>query len=323
MTSKEKGDRPINSCSDRLKAHTKLSPSHCISSQSRSLYKAHLKDLKASGLTDENIAGIQHFSADVETARTIVGHELSGLIFSYFDPCGIPYHCVDGTPFYRIKPDWGDRKTEDSPKYLSPKDQGCRPYFSCLYSDWPKAIKSTKIDLWETEGEKKGDCGCANGLAAIAFAGVDAWVDSCDRITGDRLPESRVLPELDAIEWKHRKVYQCFDSDIIEKIPVQTALAKRAYYLRQLGAYPYLVLLPNEINGAKNGLDDFVFRHGIEALRILGKEAKPTPLELPKTKQGKDAGAVLKLEEPNEQYKSLMAWAVLKEDWAYRAGIGW
>lgn len=323
MTAKEKGDRPINGCSDRPEANAKLSLSHCTSDQVRSLNKAHLKDLRNSGLADESIAEIRHFSADVETASSLVGCKLPGLIFSYFEPDGKPYLCSNGIPFYRIKPDWGDRKTEDSPKYLSPKDQGCRPYFSCLYSDWPKAIKSTKIDLWETEGEKKGDCGCANGLAAIAFAGVDAWVDSHDRSTGEELAESRVLPELGVIEWKHRKVYQCFDSDIIEKFPVQTALAKRAFCLHQLGAYPHLVLLPNESDGSKNGLDDFVVRHGINALRVLGREAELTPFKTQDKANGKETTVTLDLKEPESHCKAVMAWAVLKESWAYRPGIGW
>jgi len=287
------------------------------------LTDTHKVELQSSGLNPEQIAATGHFSADRATADNLVGVKLPGLIFRYCDLEGKPFLKTDGKPFYRLKPNWGSLKTEDSPKYLSPKDQGCRPYFSRLYPNWQQVAKSTKIDLWETEGEKKGDCGCANGLAAIAFSGVDGWVDSCPRVGEADLEDSRVLPELSVIDWRSRKVYQCFDSDIVDKISVQSALARRAYELAQLGAYPYLVLLPNEIDGAKNGLDNFVLKHGIEALEILAKKAQRTLFKIEEDKQNKKKKVFLKLDEPESHYKAVMAWAVLKENWAYRPGIGW
>ncbi len=280
-------------------------------------------DLESSGLTPEQMAIVGHFSADKDKAERLVGCSVQGLIFQYCDPSGKPYLKSDGQPFHRIKPDWGDRKTEDSPKYLSPKNEGCRPYFSRLYPNWLKAITSSKIDLWETEGEKKGDCGCANNLAVIAFGGVDSWVDRCPRKGERKLNESRKLPELADIKLQDRRVYQCYDSDIIEKLPVQTALAKRAYNLDQSGAKPYLILLPNEINGSKNGLDDFVVRHGIEALKVLAKEAEVTPFQVEKDEEGRVEAITLCLKEPESHYKALMAWAVLKEIWSYRPAFGW
>lgn len=302
------------------------SQKNCAEQLSAILTPAHQEDLKSSGLSDEQIIATGHFSADRATAKDLIGHDLEGLTFNYRDPSGRPYLRKDGKPFYRIKPDWGDRKTEDSPKYLSSKDEGCRPYFSRLCPNWKKIVKSSKVDLWETEGEKKGDCGCTHGLPVMAFAGVDSWVDRCPRSDEDKLRNSRVLPELSVIEWKNRRVNQCFDSDIIEKLPVQTALAKRAATLIQSGAKPYLVLLPNEIDGSKNGLDDFIVRHDVEALKVLAKDAKPT---LYKTEEveGEDGkkkvNYFLKLEEPDSHTKALMAWSVLKETWAYRPGSGW
>jgi len=237
-------------------------------------------DLEKSGLTDEQMILTGHFSADEETAERLVGMKLKGLVFSYTDPNGKPYPRSNGKPFHRIKPDYGEGKS-DRPKYLSPKGEGCRPYFSKLYTDWKNAITSTKIELWETEGEKKGDCGCANGLAVIAFGGVDGWVDSRDR--QDENDKSKSLLELKVIDYKNRRVNLCFDSDIIEKPQVQLALAKRAIALKTLGAIPYLVLLPNEIDGSKNGLDDFIFRHGVVALQTLAHEALKV-----ETKEAKD-----------------------------------
>jgi hypothetical protein len=328
MNSKSESDRGVDS-RDRSVHHESIQ-SHCTQPSAKSLTQAHRQELKASGLNEEQIKKVGHFSADAATAKKLVGIALPGLIFPYNDPFNRPYLKKDGRPYYRVKPDWEKRKAEESPKYLSPEREGCRPYFSPLHSNWTKVLKSTKTDLWETEGEKKADCGCANGLAVIAFAGVDAWVDRYDRETGHKLDTSRLLPELTVINWATRRVNQCFDSDIIEKIPVQMALAKRARALKQDGAIPYLILLPNEVDGAKNGLDDFVVRHGIEALKVLAKAAKPTPVKIEehevKDAQGnkqKEYSCSLTLEEPQSHPKALMAWAVLKERWAYRPSIGW
>lgn len=131
------------------------------------------------------------------------------------------------------------------------------------------------------------------------------------------------MPELSAIDWRNRKVSQCFDSDIMDNISVQSALARRAYELTRIDAYPYLVLLPNEIDCSKDGLDDFNVRHGIEALKILAKEAQGAPFKVKEDKESKKKKVFLKLEEPESHYKALMTWAVLKETWAYRPGIGW
>lgn len=289
------------------------------------LTQAHQKDLEASGLTPEQITATGHFSANAEIAKELVDSPKPGLIFRYYDPLGKAYLRSDGKQFCRIKPDWGEAKTEDTPKYLSPKDQGCRPYFSRLLPNWSKVIKSTKIDLWETEGEKKGDCGCAHGLAVLAFAGVDSWVDSSARKGKLKPRKSQPLPELSIVNWKNRKVFQCYDSDIIHKLPVQSALAKRAATLVNLGAYPHFLLLPNELDGSKNGLDDFVVRHGIDALKMLAKSSKRTPYESREIGgvNNKEIIYVLNLKEPGNHYKSLMVWSVLKERWAYRPGSGW
>ncbi len=298
------------------------------STQKPYLTEKHRADLQSSGLSPEQMAITGHFSVGKAQAKQLVGYQLPGLVFSYCDPNGQPYQCFNGRLFYRIKPDWGQRKTEDNPKYLAPKGVGCRPYFSRLYPQWQKASQSTKIDLWETEGEKKGDCGCANGLAVIAFSDVDAWGDRCQRPNEDLFEGSRCLPELAVVKWEKRKVYQCYDSDIIEKEGVQHALAKRAKALQQQKAKPHLVILPNETDGSKNGLDDFIVRHGVEALRVLAQNASPTPIATtPIAKSNKESDdktrVHLNLREPKLVYKALMAWSVLKEHWAFYPGIGW
>ena len=69
-------------------------------------------------------------------------------------------------------------------------------------------------------------CGCANDIAVLDFAGVDAWVDKIDRLTGEKLEEGGggvavQIPELEIVNWADRRVNQCFDSDIVEKPSVR------------------------------------------------------------------------------------------------------
>ena len=66
-----------------------------------------------------------------EEAYELVGYKLSGWVVLFCDPKGNPY-LDKGKPFYRLKPDPEQLTGDDPPKYLSPKDAGCRPYFLSL-----------------------------------------------------------------------------------------------------------------------------------------------------------------------------------------------
>ena len=63
-----------------------------------------------------------------EEAYEMVGYKLSGWVVLFCDPKGNPY-LHQGKPFYRLKPEPDQLKGDDPPKYLTPKDAGCRPYF--------------------------------------------------------------------------------------------------------------------------------------------------------------------------------------------------
>jgi hypothetical protein len=299
----------------------------------------HLADLKASGLTFDQMRQAGYRSVEKEQAKQITGYALAGMLIPYSDSEGKPYTTSDGRPFTRLKPDYEGEPDPDRPKYLSPKGNGNRPYFSPLH-DWERIIKSAKIPLWETEGEKKADKACAEGFACIGLPGVTAWQDKSSRpeeaeqtpaqLMEDphdmaeaeaafKLEESRQLPELDAINYKYRIVFQCYDSDLVHKMSVQGALKNRALYLQEtLEARPQTVVLPTEPDGSKNGLDDFLVRHGAEALQLLADFALPTLVENRKHQLVLNPQIL----EPNPHYKALMAWAVLKEHWSFRPGIG-
>ncbi|HEY9846247.1 MAG TPA: phage/plasmid primase, P4 family, partial [Candidatus Caenarcaniphilales bacterium] len=306
----------------------------------------HYQELKASGLSDEQILATGHYSIrNVQEGKKVVGVKHKGLAFRYLDPWGKPYTRTDGRAFYRIKPsDWAEHHHQDiedgdaPPKYLTAAGEGNKPYFSPLSSYWQRDIKRSKYDLDFTEGEKKADSACAHGIPTIGLSGVYGWLDKLPRPGEIQLPpaqlvedpydtiaanhnlqleDSRPLPELSVIALEHRRCNLVFDSDIIHKLPVKQAQFTLALWLQSQKARPYIVLLPNELDGSKNGVDDFIVRHGIRAYKKLRDIAQPALMVSKK-------GIRLNLpKDPIPRNKAVMVWAVLKEHWAYRPGTGW
>ncbi len=292
------------------------------------------------GFSDSQLVKLGHFSVvSAKEAKKQIGINHRGLVFRYLDPAsGLPYLNSKGKPFYRMKPrDWEeswDDPIEPPPKYLSQRDEGNKPYFSPLLQHFNRLAKKPSIDLDITEGEKKADALTAHGFFSVGLAGVYGWLDKSARLNeidippaqiieddeeaidalDEKLPTSRMIPELrDAIEWKHRRVNIVYDSDLSGKRQVRAALNDLADALLDLGAEPYIVRLPNEIDGSKNGVDDFLKRHGQEAYNFLRKIAKSAfkkkKFHFP--------------QEPTPYEKIIMAWAVMKDSWRFRPGVGW
>ncbi|NJM57157.1 MAG: DUF3854 domain-containing protein [Synechococcales cyanobacterium RU_4_20] len=339
----------------------------------------HLAKLISSGLTPEQALLTGHRSVNAAEAKQLTGHELPGLLLTYTDPSGKPYQVMTGKwahkPFYRLRPDWAAARHAQkehyqdadgaAPKYLSPKDCGNRPYFSPL-CDWRRVMRKTSELVLLTEGELKGDAGCAYGFPAIAGAGVSAFVDRNSRgewMAGsdgsawdiddgrgdddDGQPVARFLPELESFPWKNRPVGIVFDSDLTKKFPVRKSLESLLTHVRARAGEGFPVLLPNELDGSKNGLDDFLARHGREALRLIiecfwamqgnrnamakyGPASKlkgGTKIMGGRTADGQphdgSQACLLKITEPEAHTKAVMTWAVLKEGWAYRPSLGW
>ncbi|NJR71047.1 MAG: DUF3854 domain-containing protein [Synechococcales cyanobacterium CRU_2_2] len=235
-----------------------------------------------SGLTEEQALATHHRTVTAQEAGKATGHYLPGLLFTYGHPLtGKPYPILTGKwskkPFTRLKPDWAkaDPAKRESyadedgnrPKYLSPKGSGSRPYFSPLM-DWGKVLKKSSVPIVLTEGEKKGDAGCAIGIPTIAGSGVSAFVDRNSRgewqgVDGSAWdcdePEfagaiSRFLPELEEINWKWRPVGIAFDSDLVVKSSVSKAMESLLSHTRARAGRGFPILLPNEVDGKKTVL---------------------------------------------------------------------
>jgi phage/plasmid-associated DNA primase len=323
----------------------------------------HLRELIASGLPPEVAHAIGE-SVDAEKAKQITGYALPGLLFKFSDPISGDRVTAKSASkwsrtFARIKPDWelvpdaiaNKFGGDDKPKYLSPKKAGNRPYFPPIY-DWEKRFKSNKpLDI--TEGEKKAASLTFSGFPTLGLSGVFAWKDATEREAeiGDGssfdvdepkdedLDGSRILPELAVIDWAYRDVAIVFDSDIAQKPQVRSAMAQLATNLSapDLRARPFPVLLPNEVDGAKNGADDFIVRHGRGAYELLRssfhrlqnsrnrllKTSKKAIVIYRDKSQVEHKPFYWSSDEPPSPIKAAMAAAVLKDQTAYRAGLGW
>jgi hypothetical protein len=244
----------------------------------------HRADLEKSGLTPETIAAAGlHSVLDGARVRDLLGDYLSRatankmgacLAFPYFDAAGGPmtFAAGDGTPrpFVRLKPSVprADTKNKDRRiKYESPAAAPCRAYFP---PGTRAALADPTVALLITEGEKKSLCADQHGFPCVGLGGVWAWQKKRDRdADGKGIGPRELIPDLDGIAWPGRKVFITFDSDLTDKPDVQWAEYHLADVLLQRGADVRAVRLPAEPDGSKNGLDDFLVRHGPDALRKL------------------------------------------------------
>lgn len=154
----------------------------------------------------------------------------AGIVIPYFDPLN------DGVlETRRIR--YFDAPMIDgkSRRYSQPKGSPVEAYFP-RDNDWKRIFHNPKIELHITEGEFKSLCLNKHGFTSIALGGVDSFGG----------PE--LLPSLQKIAWKGRRVNIAFDSDIILKSGVQSAENKLAAALHTKGALVYILRLP-EVNG--------------------------------------------------------------------------
>jgi hypothetical protein len=131
---------------------------------------------------------------------------------------------------------------------------------------WEAVFTTAGADVVLVEGEKKAIAGCKAGLNTIGLGGVWSWKSKASGVS--------LLPELAAMSWAGRPVYLCFDSDASTNTDVAKALAALSETLTALGAKVATATMPEEVRGEKVGLDDFIVKHGIDAVhQHLAKHA--------------------------------------------------
>ncbi|NCG16529.1 MAG: DUF3854 domain-containing protein [Synechococcales cyanobacterium H12SWP_bin.12] len=134
-------------------------------------------------------------------------------------------------------------------------------------------LEDISIPLVLIEGPVKGDAcyqAIPTGFCFVSLTGTWNTKDSRDENANwDRDNATRLLPELKSIPMRDRKVIILFDSDIEDNISVDKAAKDIGNWTRKRGARPHRCTLPSEPNGPKNGADDFLIRHGAQALDDL------------------------------------------------------
>ncbi|MCE5247614.1 DUF3854 domain-containing protein [bacterium] len=231
--------------------------------------------LAESGLTPEQGAALgMAYLEDADAAHPGAGYEARPAL-------RIPYFGLDGGPL-AAAPKWPQfervrylgPKTESfaavagakERRYAQPPGTGVCAYLPRVLP-WKTIASDPARDLVITEGELKASCAAVRGFAAVGLGGV--WNFRC--------PTTGVLflPELEAIDFRRRRVHVVYDSDARTNPHVCDALNALAEELRLRGALPQMVALPDLPGKAKVGLDDFIVAEGTDAFVALLDEAEP------------------------------------------------
>jgi len=241
-----------------------------LQSVQRKLLPHHRKHLQASGLSDATIEAAGIYS---ETNAERLGESLNwgGPAKKLVPALVIPFLGDDGpTGYSRIRPDNPRQQGGKPVKYESPRG---RPNEIYLPPEIHRSLADPGIELLITEGEKKALAAQQHGFCCLGLVGVWGWKPA---------KEERLLPALEGIAWRGRRVWIVFDSDIVRKPDVQNAESRLARALIHRGADVRVVRLPDgqpDLEGRlpKMGLDDFLLAHGRDELRKLLEAAAPPP----------------------------------------------
>lgn len=231
------------------------------------LSEKQLADLRASGLTDETITAAK---LKTEDNPSVLDQYLGRTDSKRFGPCLVfPYLDRDGDllGYNRVKPD-NPRQSNGKPvKYESPAE---RPNELYIPPGVGPILRDPSKPLVITEGEKKALCSTQNGFPAVGLVGVWGWQKKREEAPDGKKTGHRLhICELEQTEWKGRTVLIVFDSDAARNEKVQYAASELAAALKPKGAKVEIVRLPDEPDGGKNGLDDFLVRYGVDRFGAL------------------------------------------------------
>lgn len=109
-----------------------------------------------------------------------------------------------------------------------------------------------KTPLFVTEGIKKGDALVSHGLTAVALIGVWNWRGANEQ--GGKT----ALADWEHIALNNRRVYIVFDSDVMLKPSVHSALVRLKAFLEHRHARVALIYLPPGEGASKQGVDDYL-----------------------------------------------------------------
>jgi len=224
----------------------------------------HLAHLRSSAIAEDVIAERGYYSlapGDVTSAAELLGVKPATAKPSMHQGAlVIPLHRLgDAQPYaYVLRPDNPTTDSKGRPrKYLYPS--GITNIFDALprHRD---ALGDPSRPLWLTEGAKKADAltsAFGDLIAAINLNGVHGW-----RATNDNGGKV-ASPDIQQIALNGREVIICPDGDYKTNAHVQQGINDLARLLAsRADTTVFLCSLPQDPNGAKMGVDDYLAHGG-------------------------------------------------------------
>ena len=235
------------------------------------IFPQHAAMLAASGITPDHARERGYVSVDTKKRLenlniTKAGRNVPGLL--------VPQLRADGSTWgYQYRPDQPRERNGKPVKYETPVSQANGIDVPPGVGD---QLGDPTVPLWVTEGVKKADAGAVAGLCIVALPGVWSW-----RGTNAKGGKTAVADWHD-IALNDRRVILAFDSDVVRKKAVRTALDQLAAYLASKGAKIDYLHLPDD-DEAKTGLDDYLVdgRNADDLSRLV----HPKPPALIETQQ--------------------------------------
>ena len=233
-------------------------------SAARALADGHLKMLKASAISEEVALARGYWTACKRSELRDLGFVtvqqiVPALVVPIWGVTGeiVNYQSRPDTP--RIDPERGREikyETVAGSSIRLDVPPPCRPRVG-----YPNGA------LWITEGCKKADALASAGLTAISLLGVDCFKSD----------------DWDRVPLEDRRVYVAYDSDVMVKPSVYSALERIQKYLAARGADVSFVYLPTTVG--KIGVDDYLANGAsVEQLSALAEDElrEPPSEEKPK-----------------------------------------
>lgn len=278
------------------------------------LLPAHLAALHASAISDQIITerGYQTITSALDYETTYAGSAYDGLwnrrtLKAILDqglalliptyPTGEPStHCTLRPDIPRVF------ANGHSPKYEQPAK--IKPVLDILPRYRP-FLADTSIPVWITEGAKKADALASlfdMAILPISINGVNGW------------SSSGMLKDFDQLQFRPRHVIFAPDGDIQSNQYVALALDRLNAALERRGATLFLALLPDNGQGQKIGIDDYI---------AMGhNQADVQALILPWVQAAQAIAASLKAHGVGTDAtieQMIDTWAAERDDWAYDA----
>ena len=159
-----------------------------------------------------------------------------------------------------------DGSTKEKEKYLSPPGRSGQLYF--VPGTAPDQLGNERLPIVLTEGEKKtlalfrlaNQSADASKFLPIGIAGVFNWrgvIGKQSGPDGERRDVKGVIPDIERVCWKGRKVLICFDSDLKSNFAIQRARSELARELRKRSATVLFLNVPPD-GETKQGVDDWL-----------------------------------------------------------------